>query len=118
MEPVVKPWIERDDYFISEEDGDSGRGKRGVNCKATRWKEENNPLYDANCPHSPDLSPIENAWQLPKHTIGHVTHWDDATCIKAIKEGWAKLTQESINNCLNSRGKMTKYQSLRYIIYM
>ena len=120
LEPVIKPWIERGDDFILEEDGDSGHGKRGVNSKATRWREENNLLYYANCPHSPDLSPIENAWQVPKQIIGKIAHWDDATCIEAIKEGWAKLSQKTINkwveempkrlhDIMDSRGKMTNH---------
>lgn len=97
LEPVVKTWIERGDSFILEEDGESGHGKKGADGLATRWKEEHNLDYYANYPHSPDLSPIENAWQIPKQTIGRQPHWDDATCIKAIKNGWAKLSQQTIN---------------------
>lgn len=120
LEPMVKSWIERGDSFILEGDGDSGHGKRGVNSIATRWKEDNNLLYYANCPHSLDLSPIENAWQVPKQFIGKKPHWDDKTCIEAIKKGWANLDQKTINKCveempqrlqdiMNSRGKMTKH---------
>ena len=120
LNPVIKPWIERGDEFILKENGDSGHEKRGINGRATRWKQKNNLLYYANCPHSPDLSPIKNAWQVPKQTIGHQPHWDDATCIAAIKDGWAKLSQETINkwvmempdrlhDVMDSRGKMTKH---------
>ena len=73
--------------------------------KATRWKEENGLLYYANCPHSPDLTPMENCWQVPKQTIGRQSHWNDATCIAAINEGWAKLSQETINKWVEEMPK-------------
>lgn len=31
LEPVVKPWLERGDDFVLEEDGDSGHGTFGLN---------------------------------------------------------------------------------------
>lgn len=50
------------------------------------WKDEHNLKYYFNCANSPDLSPIENCWQVPKQTVGRQPHWDVETTIVAIKQ--------------------------------
>ena len=86
LEPVIKSWMEEGHEFVLEEDGDSGHGS-GKDNIVRRWKEANRLRYYFNCPHSPDLSPIQNYWQVPKQTVGRQPHWDDDTIIAAIKEG-------------------------------
>ena len=40
LEPIVKPWLERGDDFILEEDNDSGHGTGPKNI-VRAWKEKN-----------------------------------------------------------------------------
>ncbi|KAF2625025.1 hypothetical protein BU25DRAFT_423761 [Macroventuria anomochaeta] len=66
LEPHVKRWLDRGDYFTLEEDGDSGHGPgKGKNIVKT-WKEQHHLQYFFNCHSSPDLAPIENCWQPSK----------------------------------------------------
>ena len=75
LEPVVKSWLERGDDFIMEEDRDSGHGS-GKDNDVRRWKDEHQLKFYFNCSYSPDLSPIENCWQVPKQIVGRQSHWD------------------------------------------
>jgi hypothetical protein len=70
-----------------------------------------------NSSHSPDLAPIEKAWQLPKHTVRTLPHWSLRETKVLAEEGWDNLTQESINgwcdlmpqlfqDIINAGGKM------------
>lgn len=54
LEAVVKPWLEAGEDFVLEED------------IVRDWKAEHGLKYYFNCPHFPDLSPIENCWQFPQ----------------------------------------------------
>ena len=97
LEPVVKPWLLEGQDFVLEEDGDSGHGK-AQNWNIIRvWEEENNLEYFFNCDSSLDLSPIENLWLPPKQHLAKYPHWDDNTTKELILEGWAKVSQEFIN---------------------
>lgn len=40
LEPIVRPWLEDKQYFVLEEDGDSGHGTSRKN-PVRSWKEEN-----------------------------------------------------------------------------
>jgi hypothetical protein len=51
-----------------------------------------------NCVSSPDLSLIENCWQSPKQHIRKFPHWDEATTVDLIHEGWATVSQHFIND--------------------
>ena len=73
-----------------------------------------------NCASSPDLSPIENCWQLPKQHIRKYPHWDDVTTKGLIFEGWNHVSQIYINEkmiempdrlrvVIAGEGKMTDY---------
>jgi hypothetical protein len=119
LEPIVKPWLDRGDKFVLEEDGDSGHGP-GQNNIVRTWKEEHNLDHYFNCSNSPDLAPIENCWLPPKAVLRKVPHWDHSTTKELIFEGWDSVSQEFINKevnsmperyqaVLDSEGKMTGY---------
>jgi transposase len=97
LEPIVKPWIEAGHDFALEEDGDSGHGPAHNNNIVRKWKETHGLEYYFNCASSPDLSPIENCWQPAKQHLRKFPHWDDATTIELIREGWDRVSQEFIN---------------------
>ena len=82
--------------WVLEEDGDSGHGTSKRN-PVRAWKAANNLISYFNCAHSPDLTPIENAWQAPKSQLRKYSHWDDETIWELALEGWEKLSQETIN---------------------
>ena len=102
-----------------EEDGDSGHGRSKSNPIRT-WKEEHNLRHYFNCPYSPDLAPIENAWRAPKGNLRKFAHWDEETVYGVAKEGWNRLSQQTINSWIDSmparlqavidgKGQMTAY---------
>jgi hypothetical protein len=123
LEPIIKPWILRGDDFVLEEDNDSGHGPPGKSKKnniVQDWKDEHGLQSYFNCPRSPDLAPIENCWVQPKSNDRKIPHWDDSTTRELIVEGWARVSQEFINEKVNSmptryravlegEGKMTGY---------
>jgi hypothetical protein len=101
LKPHVKRWIEEGRSFVLEEDGDSGHGPGKSNPVRT-WKEEHGLKSFFNCPRSPDLSPIENCWLVPKQYIRKYPHWDLDTLRDLIEEGWEQLSQETINRWVES----------------
>ncbi|KAF2023194.1 hypothetical protein EK21DRAFT_95113 [Setomelanomma holmii] len=68
VEPVVKPWLERGDDFVLEEDDDSGHGPGKSNI-VRKSKQDNKLEHYFNCHSSPDFALIENCWQPPKQYI-------------------------------------------------
>ncbi|KAF1964030.1 hypothetical protein BU23DRAFT_585773 [Bimuria novae-zelandiae CBS 107.79] len=117
LKPVVKPWLQRGDKFVLEEDGDSGHGPGKSNIVRT-WKQDNNLTSYFNCHSSPDFSPIENCWQPPKQYVKKFPHWDEGDTRELALEGWDKVTQKFINervetmpqrlqDCINMDGQMT-----------
>lgn len=97
----------------------SGHGT-GNDSIAKKWKEELGLRTYFNFPHSPDLSIIENCWQITKQVVGRQEHWTDEETIGAIKAGWDRVSQEYINkqvltmmermdDVLDREGKMTKW---------
>ena len=117
LEKVVKQWIDEGRTFVLEEDNDSGHGHSAHN-PVRAWKEKHGLNYFFNCPQSPDLSPIENAWSVPKQYIRKYAHWDIDSVKELAEEGWKELSQETINrwiesmperlnNVINLDGKMT-----------
>jgi hypothetical protein len=86
LEPVLKPWLDAQQSFVPEEDGDSGHGPGKHNIVRT-WEEEYGLQYYSNCASSPDLAPIEDCWQAPKQTLKKYPHWDDAITRELIREG-------------------------------
>lgn len=98
LEPVVKPWIDRGDQFILEEDSAPGHGQAKNQNIVQHWKDSHNLQYYYNMISSPNLSPIENAWRVPKAYIYEHAIWDDEALKEAAEEGWEALTQGSINS--------------------
>ncbi|KAF1942480.1 hypothetical protein EJ02DRAFT_443979 [Clathrospora elynae] len=120
LEPIVKPWLERGDNFVLEEDNDSGHGggdSKGGNIVKT-WKKKNKLEHYFNCSGSPDLAPIENCWRPPKQFLQRFPHWDEFETRELAVEGWGTVTQHFINkqvdsmprrlqDCIDLEGQMT-----------
>ena len=90
LELLVRPWLDRGDRFILEEDNDSGHGGGSSNNIVARWKQKHGLDYYFNCASSPDLSPIENCWQPPKQYLKKYPHWDEFETRELAYEGWQK----------------------------
>ncbi|KAF1939052.1 hypothetical protein EJ02DRAFT_382546 [Clathrospora elynae] len=104
LEPIVKPWLQRGDDFVLEEDNDSGHGggatkKRNI---VKIWKEQNKLEHYFNCAQSPDLAPIENCWRPPKQFMSRFPHWDEFETRELALEGWQKVSQHFINEQVDS----------------
>jgi hypothetical protein len=98
LEPVVKPWIDAGHDFVLEEDGDSGHGPpRAKGNIVVDWKEKHGLKHYFNCPGSPDMAPIEDAWQPSKQYVRHYGHWEPDETRTLAQEGWDGITQEWIN---------------------
>ena len=104
---------------VLEEDGDSGHGPSKSNLVRT-WKTQRSLKCYFNYAHSPDLAPIENAWQAPKTNLRQTAHWDDDMVWEVAKEGWEALSIRTINlwcdsmperlqKVLDSHGQLTAY---------
>ena len=119
MEKVVKTWLENEgpEAFVLEEDNDSGHGTGKQNI-VRAWKTAHRLKSYFNCPQSPDLVPIENAWSAPKEWIAQFDSWDNDSLQSLAIEGWNRLTQDTINSwvdsipqrlddCVESGGKIT-----------
>jgi hypothetical protein len=77
--------------------GDSGHGfGKGTN-KVKFWKERYGLKHYQNCAGSPDITLIENSFQVPKEYIKKYTHNDIEQLRVLALEGWAELKQETIN---------------------
>ncbi|KJZ78887.1 hypothetical protein HIM_01660 [Hirsutella minnesotensis 3608] len=102
LEAYVGPeLLEKGVPFILEEDGDSGHGP-GKNNPVRAWKEKHGLRYFFNCASSPDLSPIENCWNVIKENLRQQPHWEQSTIRELAEEGWEKLSQETINGWIDS----------------
>jgi hypothetical protein len=55
-----------------------------------------------NCPNSPDLAPIENAWQGPKGYAQKHPHWDEKHLIDLLTEGWEQVRYPYINQMVQT----------------
>jgi hypothetical protein len=102
LEPHVKPWIEAGHQFVLEEDGDSGHGPGKGQNPVRVWKQDNGLKSYFNTPGSTDLSPIENAWKVPKQHIRRHAVWDDQELRSLAIEAWKSLSQDTINRWIDS----------------
>ena len=103
LEPIVQPWIDRGDDFVLEEDRDSGHGPpRSKGNIVKDQKEQHRLEHYFNCPGSPDLAPIEDAWQPTKQHVRHYTHWETEDTKKLALEGWEKISMSWINRYILS----------------
>ena len=57
LEPVVGSWLREGQYFVLEEDNDSGHGTSKTNIVRT-WKKQNGLQSYFNCSSSPTLYPL------------------------------------------------------------
>ena len=96
LKPIVKPWIDHHPRFVLGESSGTGHGI-GRNNNIRAWKKENKLEHYFNCPSSPDLSPIENVWQVPKQELKKYPHWDDRIMKGLVYEGWSNVSTELIN---------------------
>ncbi|KAI1190099.1 hypothetical protein F5B17DRAFT_131464 [Nemania serpens] len=101
LETVVKKWIDEGHDFILEENGTSGHGGNSDSNIVRQWKQENGLNYFFNCPGASDLAPIENAWRAPRGQVRRQAIWDEDALRTAAEEGWAKLSQETINKWID-----------------
>ena len=119
LEKAVKPWLDANQSFVLEEDGDSGHGPSKKNIVRT-WKENHGLKFYFNCPFSPDLAPIENCWQASKQELKKCPRWDDQDIRDGVVEGWKGLSFKSINkwcdsmperlrNVIDGDGQLTGY---------
>jgi hypothetical protein len=91
LEPVVKPWLERGDDFVLEEDQDSGHGMKGKKPQENlvqEWKREHHLQHYFNGSHCPDLVPIEDAWLAMKQFIRKYSYWEPDQIQQLAMEGW------------------------------
>ncbi|KAF7915856.1 uncharacterized protein EAE98_000548 [Botrytis deweyae] len=114
LDGEVKRWLAVSKDFVLEEDGDSGHGYGGKKDNIVKkWKRDHSLETYQNCHDSPDLSIIENIWQIPKQVVRRHAHWDDTTMRELINEGWEQVTIEHINKLVD-----TMPQRLRDVIKM
>ncbi len=60
LELVIKSWLDRENDFVLEEDGDSGHGTGKTRNSVKKWKEDHGLEHYFNCASSSDLAIIEN----------------------------------------------------------
>ncbi len=70
---IVKLWIDSHSRFVLEKDDDSEHETGKSNIVRT-WKKENKLKYYFNYSSSPDMSPIENMWQVLKQELRKYPH--------------------------------------------
>ena len=131
FEPHVKQWIQNDPPFVLKEDRDSGHGIAKTNTTATmlvkEWKRKNHLTTYFNCSGSPDLAPIENAWQFTKHHVCKFPHFTKENTIQLATDRWEGITQSQINTRIDTMpqrlqdvididGRMTKWQLINAIL--
>jgi hypothetical protein len=97
LEFVVKSWLEREDDFVLEEDDDSRHDTSKTRNSVKKWKENHELKHYFNCVSSSDLTIIENCWQSAKQHVRKCSHWDKASLRQLIKNDWARVSQEFIN---------------------
>ncbi|KAF2818032.1 hypothetical protein CC86DRAFT_337635, partial [Ophiobolus disseminans] len=104
LEPIIGSWLRDPSQkpFILEEDDDSGHGGGSQSNIVATWKLQNGLNSYFNNPNSPDLSPIENCWQVMKQHLKKHPHWDESEVRELAHEGWGHVSQDFINNKVNS----------------
>ena len=106
----VAPWCKELGPWCLEEDNDSGHGTKNQTNRVARWFEARGVVKNgtgrfsryANCPQSPDLAPIEDAWQYPKRYVKKRPHWTDEIVEELAQEAWDGINQNWINALVKS----------------
>lgn len=125
LDVEVLNWCKEETRWVLEEDGDSGHGNQSKDNLIIQWKKEHKlqkgsktkNSWFANCPYSPDLALIEEAWSYPKNWVKKRPHWDDELVRELVYEGWKELPQKWINemvdgypqllqDCIDANGQM------------
>lgn len=118
---VVKGWIDRGDDFVLEEDRDGSHGVgKGKKNSLRDFKESIGLEYFFNCSGSPDLTPIENAWSIPRQYVEKFLRFDEEDLETLAREGWRAIKQSTINQwissmparlqeCIDAEGQMTSW---------
>jgi hypothetical protein len=102
LEEIIVPTWEED--WILLEDNDNAHGTRGKgDNKLKQAKRRLGIEWEANCPESPDLNPIETIWRLVKQRLKNRGLILDPTELRrAIEEEWDNITMEEINKAISS----------------
>jgi transposase len=84
------------------EDNDNAHSTRGnKDNKLKQAKRRLGIKWEANCPESPDLNPIETIWRTIKQRLKNRGLILDPTDLRrAIEEEWDKITLEKINEAI------------------
>jgi DDE superfamily endonuclease len=100
LEEVIAPNWDKD--WILLEDNDGTHGTRGVSDnKVKQAKKRLGIKWEANCPQSPDLNPIENIWRILKQRLkSRGIIFNERDLRRAIEEEWDKITLEEINKAI------------------
>lgn len=101
LKSVVLSWLQKKKIFVLKEDDDSDHDTRKSNI-VRRWKKQNDLNYYFNCSSSSNLSSIENCWFILKQYVRKMPHWDDATLRELIIEEWSQISENYINNQIDS----------------
>ena len=119
LEQHVKPCLDKGERFTLEEDNDSGHGSYNDTNKVAKWKEEHGLKHYFNCPGSPDLSIIENAWRVDKQQLWAEDYFDVDILRDAIRDAWGAVTikwinqqvlmEDRLHDVLDMEGAMTKW---------
>lgn len=98
LDGVVRQWVERGDFFVLEEDGDAGYGKKQDSPPA-RWKRQHGVTAFWNHYSSPDLSILEDCWSVVRdaHLRTQPCPEDDDGTKQLVIDGWDKVSQHFIN---------------------
>ncbi|KAF1815700.1 hypothetical protein P152DRAFT_383623, partial [Eremomyces bilateralis CBS 781.70] len=100
LQMEVQEWVDRGDFFVLEEDQDSGhappRSRKKGNA-VQQWKEQNGVHSYFNCAGSPDLAIIEDCWQPTKQYVRKYRHFNPEETRELAIEAWGELKQEWIN---------------------
>ncbi len=124
LKSIVKLWINSHSRFVLEKNDDSDHDTDSKNIVRI-WKQKNKLKHYFNYASSPDLSSVENMWQLSKQKLRKYSHWNDHTTRELIYESWSHVSQKYINEkistmserlqaVINEESKMTDY----WIIYL
>jgi hypothetical protein len=106
LKPVIKPWLERGDDFTLEEDEDWGHGTGAIMRK---WKETHHSKRYFQCAAaSPDLASTGNHWQPTKQHVRKYRHRENVSLKELIREDWALVNQEFINEKVRPMPKRPK----------
>ena len=110
LAPEVSKWCKESIKWCLEEDGDSGHRGQSKDNLVIQWKKANQMSQQpgalhswySNCPRSPDLTLIEEAWSYPKNYVKKRPHWDDQLVRELVKEGWDSIDQKWINEMVDA----------------